>query len=325
MNLVKVRCLAPQGNIAGLVSVVSTKENRDVFEFLGNNLDYLKDLLWTEGAVLLRNFMPTTSDSFSKLSSQLFSRTLDYTYRSTPRRSLSKNVFTATEYPSPLSIDQHSENAYQRDWPMVLGFCCIVRPSTGGQTPIADLNRITRSLGKSLLDEFEEREVRYVRHYRPFVDLPWQTVFQTENPEEVNHFCCKNDIEYEWLDSQTLRTWQVCQGVARHPLSHEKVFFNQCHMFHITGAGEMSAKALEHAFGREKVPRHSLFGDGAEIPIEKLKLIREVLANNRYYFDWIEGDIMLLDNMRYTHGRNPYTGDREIAVAMMEPYSNMAK
>ncbi|CDH04827.1 Taurine catabolism dioxygenase [Xenorhabdus bovienii str. oregonense] len=323
MRFVNTSRLEPQGNILGPICLRSVQENRSVLDFVSSNAKDLQTLLWEEGAILLRNFGSSSSGHFSKLSAILFDSPLNYVYRSTPRRLLSENVFTATDYPNSLHIDQHSENAYQRDWPMVLGFCCITSPTTGGQTPIADLSKITQSLGEDLISEFEERKVRYVRHYRPFVDLSWQTVFQTENPEDVGIFCKENDIEYQWLDSQTLRTWQVCQGVASHPIHHEKLFFNQCHMFHITGAGEQSAKALEQAFGRDKVPRHSLFGDGSEIPMKTMNFIRETLAANRYCFDWQVGDILLLDNMRYTHGRTPYTGVRKIAVSMMKPYSSM--
>ncbi|MFM9445922.1 TauD/TfdA family dioxygenase [Streptomyces acidiscabies] len=34
---------------------------------------------------------------------------------------------------------------------------------------------------------------------------------------------------------------------------------------------------------------------------------------------WQRGDIMLVDNIRVAHGREPFQGDREVLVAMGDP------
>ena len=36
-------------------------------------------------------------------------------------------------------------------------------------------------------------------------------------------------------------------------------------------------------------------------------------------FPWQQGDLMVLDNMLAAHGRSPYVGARQIAVAMGQP------
>jgi len=37
------------------------------------------------------------------------------------------------------------------------------------------------------------------------------------------------------------------------------------------------------------------------------------------------GDVLLLDNLRTAHGREPYTGVREVAVALADPVTPVAE
>ena len=37
-----------------------------------------------------------------------------------------------------------------------------------------------------------------------------------------------------------------------------------------------------------------------------------------YYNSWQSGDLLLVDNMRIAHGRNPFLGERKVIVAMMD-------
>jgi alpha-ketoglutarate-dependent taurine dioxygenase len=38
-------------------------------------------------------------------------------------------------------------------------------------------------------------------------------------------------------------------------------------------------------------------------------------------FDWQQGDVLLQDNMSVAHAREPFSGERVVAVGMAEPYS----
>jgi len=44
----------------------------------------------------------------------------------------------------------------------------------------------------------------------------------------------------------------------------------------------------------------------------------EVYRQSAVNFPWQEGDILMPDNMLTAHGRNPFTGQRKIVVAMGE-------
>jgi alpha-ketoglutarate-dependent taurine dioxygenase len=120
-----------------------------------------------------------------------------------------------------------------------------------------------------------------------------------------------------------LFTSQISQGAASHPVSGERVFFNQAHLFHLSSLGENAAKAFRELYG-PRVPRQTYFGDGEEIPIEDLTTIREAFNRAKVIFPWQSGDVLLVDNMQVAHGRRPFKGERKVIVALMESYSEQA-
>jgi alpha-ketoglutarate-dependent taurine dioxygenase len=68
--------------------------------------------------------------------------------------------------------------------------------------------------------------------------------------------------------------------------------------------------------GEDNLPRNTYYGDGSPIEPEALQLIRDLYEQNKIVFKWQKNDLMLLDNMLYTHGRTPFTGDRKVLVGM---------
>jgi alpha-ketoglutarate-dependent taurine dioxygenase len=279
----------------------------------------IRSLLAAEGAVLIRGLKVLGSTQFGKILSALFgSELLEYIYRSTPRTELRGHVYTATEYPAAETIPQHNENAYSRNWPLRLGFMCLLPSETGGETPIGDSRVVYNMLPKSVREKFEEKGVKYVRNYST-LDLPWSVVFQTEDKLQVEAYCEANELSYEWLENDALRTSQINPATAVHPQTGEHVWFNQAHLFHVSSLGKEIAKTLLDSLGEENVPRNSYYGDGSPIEPEVLDLIRSTYEQTKVKFPWQKNDLLLLDNMLFTHGRQPYTGPRQVLVGMACP------
>ena len=283
-------------------------------------LSEVKQRLSESGALLCRNFDVNDTHDFDAFVAELSNQPLKYLYRSTPRSEITSRVFTATSYPPKLEIPLHNENSYQRRWPLTIAFCCTEPAAEGGQTPIASMKAVTECIGDELMDKFERLGVEYIRHYHQGVDLPWQNVFQTDSREVVQEYCTENNIAWKWLDGDLLRTSQVAQGVARHPATQSRVFFNQSHLFHVSSLGNAQAEAVITMFGKDKLPRHARFGDGTEIPDTDLSRIREAFGANSLAFSWKKGDVLILDNMQYAHGRRPFAGKRSVFAALMDPY-----
>jgi alpha-ketoglutarate-dependent taurine dioxygenase len=294
--------------------------NRDLSEFVAIHKQEIDARLVEHGALLFRGFDIDSIVDFERASAKISSDALEYTYRSTPRTAVGKGVFTTTEYPADQEIALHCENAYQRTWPLKIAFCCLVAPESGGQTQIADVRQVTASLDPALLERFERLGVRYVRHYRPYVDISWEVVFQTSDRDELASFCARNDIEHDWLDSNTLRTVQTNQGLATHPITGERVFFNQAHLFHITNLQAEVADSLRRMYG-DRVPRNTFFGDGSEFSASDLQAIRDAFIAAEMCFPWQVGDVMLLDNMQMAHGRKPFIGNRKVVASLLDAHT----
>ncbi len=300
----------------------NTSEN--ISNWVSSNQRFVEEMLESEGAVLLRG-LTTPAECESQLKEvlkQLAGDALNYLYRSTPRTDLGGGVYTATEYPAGLSIPMHNENAYQRDWPLLLLFLCVYpADGGGGQTPLADTVKVTKRIDPLVRKKFMEKKVMYVRNYHGDIDLPWQTVFQTNSRSEVEQYCRDHDIECEWTPSGSLRTRQVCQACAEHPRTGELVWFNQAHLFHPSSQDVKTRGLLKEMFKEEDLPRNAFYGDGSPIEEAELEDIRSAFNAEMVTFDWRAGDILILDNMLISHGRSPYKGKRRVVAAMCRPYS----
>jgi hypothetical protein len=311
MSELAARLLFDDGDFAVRVDATG-----DAAQWAARNREPLEALAARHPVVLVRGLEIGDAAAFARIRDVLIDAPADYVYRSTPRTEVASGIMTATEYPAGEEILQHSENAYQRRWPMRLVFCCLVAPGSGGQTPVADLRRVTTRIGAAETDAVAKRRIRYVRNYHPGVDLDWRTVFQTGDPAAVTAFCAANGITAEWSADGRLRTAQTCQGAAEHPDTGERVWFNQAHLFHASALGDEVMQDMLDIFGADGLPRDARYGDGTPIDPALLDHVRQAFAAEARAFDWQAGDVMIVDNMRASHGRRPFGGDRTVLVSM---------
>ncbi|NWD89127.1 TauD/TfdA family dioxygenase [Pseudomonas sp. K5002] len=278
--------------------------------------DSLDDSLRTAGGVLFRGFNVATPIDFKRFAASFGAPLASYEFGSTPRSKVFAGVYSSTEYPAHQFIPLHNEQAYTRPWPARIWFHCIKASETGGETPICDSRLIYQRMPAEIREAFASRELLYVRNYSGALDLPWQKVFNTEDRAQVERYCQDNNIEWEWKADGDLRTRQRCAAVLQHPETGEWVWFNQAHLFHVSAIEPGVRASLLAAVGEENLPRHVYFGDGSAIPDAMLDTVRAVYDQTAVSFPWEPGDILMLDNRLVAHGRNPYTGDRKVIVAM---------
>lgn len=286
-------------------------------EWYEENKNFITQEILQSGGVLLRNFDISSMSEFSRFANCFEPNLLDYTFRSTPRTKLGGKVYTSTIYPADRTIPQHNENSYTNNWPNHLLFYCAIAPTiSGGETPVADSRRVYQQIDPEIVKKFEQHGVLYVRNYMPGIDLSWQEVFQTDDKKIVEEYCANNNISFSWnVDKADLQTKQVVQATLTHPKTAEKVWFNQAHLFHFSALPEEQQVVMKEEFGEQNLPRNSYYGDGSRIEPSVLEHIREVYEANKLQFPWQIGDILILDNILMTHGRNPFQGDRKISVA----------
>jgi len=296
----------------------SNSKAGSIDQFASTHRGAILDALMQYGAVLFRGFDVASSDAFRTFIAAMDIATLDYTYRSTPRTSQGKGLYTATEYPAEREIPLHNENSYQRIWPRKLAFCCVTPAEAGGATPLADMLEVKRQLDPAIFDKFKRLGVRYDRVFHDHIDLPWQVVFQTDDYGAVESYCDENDIQYEWLDDDVLKTSQVCPGTVTHPDRGEEFLFNQAHLFHPSAMGEETLNYMLNAFGRELLPRNACYGNGEEIEADVLAAVRGALDQAAVDVLWQAGDVALIDNIQVAHGRRSYHGERRLLASLLE-------
>src|SRR5689334_3233266 len=284
-------------------------------EWVQANREAIFNKLQTAGAILFRDFGLLPIRDFEELLTSVSGELVDYSYRSTPRTQVSGRIYTSTAYPAHQTIPLHNEMSYSRQWPMVIGFFCVEPSREGGETPVADSRRVFAKIDPAIREEFSRKQVMYVRNYDDELDLSWREVFQTNSRAEVEEYCARAGMTVQWRGENGLRTAQVCQAVARHPVTGEMVWFNQAHLFHVSSLGSDVRTSLQsEAAGSE--PRNAFYGDGTEIDEAVLSHIRDVYESETVTFSWQPNDVLLLDNMLTAHGRRPYRGSRQIVVGM---------
>jgi alpha-ketoglutarate-dependent taurine dioxygenase len=280
----------------------------------------LSKRLLQRGAVLLRGFQAKGIDDFRRFA-ETFAQSplLEYSERSSPRTSLNGpngTVYTSTDYPQDQTIFLHNENSYQSTWPRTLYFYCIQPPSTLGATPLADIRSVCASIDPAVREEFRRRGWSVVRNFHSRVGIPWTDVFGTDDRAIVADHCHKNRIRHQWINTGQLRTTATRSAIHVHPDTGEEVWFNHIAFFHYTTLPEEVREGLEFLFSEEDLPTNTYYGDGGTIPAEVVAHLRDCYQRYTTRFDWQTGDVLLVDNMLAAHGREPYTGLRQIAVAM---------
>ncbi|SKC85439.1 Taurine dioxygenase, alpha-ketoglutarate-dependent [Burkholderia sp. CF099] len=311
----------------GLPTIVSPRIDRSfTLEAAAPLLrDIANNCIERAGGVLFTGFDVPSIDTFQQFAASFGSPLIGYEFASTPRSQVEGAVYTSTEYPPHRSIPLHNEQSYTREWPMRIWFHCALAARSGGATPIADSRAIYRALDPALIERFARRELLYVRNFGQGLDLPWQQSFGTEDPRAVDAMCAARGIDCEWREDDDgeplLRTRELCQAVAVHPRTGERVWFNQAHLFHLSALDEDMQEALVDAVGLDNVPRNVYYGDGAPLEADALAEIRGVLDQQRIVFPWTGGDVVMLDNMLTAHARDPFEGPRKVVVAMAESYS----
>jgi hypothetical protein len=76
---------------------------------------------------------------------------------------------------------------------------------------------------------------------------------------------------------------------------------------------------LVDMYGADGLPFNTRFGDGDPVGEDVVELLNEVYDANTVREPWQAGDLLLVDNIRFAHSREPFEGPREVLVGMGDP------
>lgn len=279
---------------------------------LSNREEFEKNL-HTYGAILCRGFDINTVERFQSLMDNFPNDLLEYKMRSSPRFALTDNVYVSTTYPEDQSIHMHSESSYAPNHPERITFCCITQPPYRGETPIADNRLILKYLSDELKTKFLNKGIQYRRNLNGRLGLPWQEVFQTEDKKQVEKECYNTEMNFKWVgEDELVLTWTK-KAIWEHPVTNEQIWFNHGLFFNKHMQHEDILNSIN---SDDELPNNTFFGDGTEITKEEVEELKTAYRKATTEFAWEKGDVLFLDNMLFSHGRNPYKGERKIIVSI---------
>ena len=272
-------------------------------------------------AVLVRGLKFADAQEFSRICSHFIEQPIHYNDRVTPRRQLDDTVYSSTDAPASYRIGLHSEATFSQTFPSRLVFGCITPAENGGQTPICRTRNVLKRMDQSLLDKLLAKGVCYQRNFSRGPGMDWKTTFQLQTAAELDDYCLRNDIEFEWLDRDHLRTRQYRPALARCPDTGKLVWFNHIGVLHIHSQSAALRSLLTRQYPPDMLPQNVLYGDLTEIADNDVAHIVESYQAETTLVEWQPNDLLLLDNLRTAHGREPYQGHRQILVSMGNPLS----
>ncbi len=291
----------------------------NLIEWIETRREWLDDMLHWHGGVLFRGFELREVAQFQRVSQAIIPALKPYVEGQSPRTKVADNVYTSTEFPAQYRITLHNELSYAKAPPSRIIFHCHIPPTEGGETPIVDCRVLYTAMDSDLRERFERLGVKYAKNMHGQergLGKSWMEHFETNDRNVVEGYLRENDIDFEWTDDRTLRTWSIRPGVIRHPITGEKHWFNQANLWHVTNVDERHRGQLLERCGEDNLPTHAFYGNGQPIDSADLDRVRQVMWDNAVIFTWRQGDVLVLDNLLVAHGRMPYKAPRKILVAM---------
>lgn len=240
-----------------------------------------------------------------------------------PREQRRRHLYSGTKWPSDQVMCMHHELSYLRTAPSLVMFSCLTAPSEGGATAVADAAAVLGDLPGDLVRRVAAEGWWLDRNYHEEIGVPWEASFGTSDRGAVEKYCRDNDIEFAWTNGG-LRTSQLRPGVVTHPGTGRRCWFNQLAFLNEHTMEPDVRDYLLAAFGPAGLPFTTRFGDGEPLDRATVDLVNKVYGEHTSREPWQRGDLLLVDNIRMAHSREPYRGERDVVAAFADPFEPAA-
>ena len=227
-------------------------------------------------------------------------------------------LYSSAKWPSNQPMCMHHELSYTFEVPGLLLFACLSAPTAGGATGVADSPTVLDALPPDLVARFEREGWLLTRNYNEEIGASVADAFGTDDRGAVESYCRANAIAFEWQPDGGLRTWQRRSAVVAHPVTGQRCWFNQIAFLSEWTLDPEVREFLVEMYGPDGLPFNTSFGNGEPIGADVVTLLNDVYAAHTLREPWQAGDLMLVDNIRTAHSREPFEGPREVLVGMAD-------
>ncbi|MEU0131317.1 amino acid adenylation domain-containing protein [Streptomyces sp. NPDC006289] len=272
------------------------------------------DTLAASGAVMLRGVGARTHADVARVAAALGIEPLTEREGFAPRTAPAPGVYSGSHWPAEDPMCMHHELSHAATVPGTLLFACLTAP-TGGRTTVADSQRVLAALPPGLTAPFAEHGWLLRRAYHD-VGLSWPEAFGSTDRTSVDAYCARSAVAHTWLPDGSLVTRQRRAAVVAHPRTKVPCWFNQIAFLNGLTLEPAIREYLTDVYGPDGLPFDTAAGDGTPVTADTVERINAVYDRFTVGEPWQEGDVLLVDNIRTAHAREPYEGDREIAVVL---------
>lgn len=239
-----------------------------------------------------------------------------------PRVVYTDRVYSATRWPRGIPMCPHHELSYCDQYPGLMMFVCLSPPILGGATVLVDSSAVLDALPPSLVKRCDRDGWMLVRTYNGDIGPSWAEAFGIGDRHGVEDYCRAHGIDVEWRRGGQLRTRQRRPAVIRHPITGVRCWFNEIAYYSEWVFGPDAGTELRDMLGPDGLPATTCFGDGTPIGWDLVNQIKQAYTAHAVREPWQSGDLLIIDNIRTAHGRDPYEGSRELLVALADPTRN---
>ena len=296
-------------------------ESADPPGWTAEHRDALRATLAEHGAILVRGLGLADADTAGAVFRTLAGSLMAEQEAFAPRRTYADRVYSATAWPANQQMCLHHELSYRLHFPGLMLFACLTAPAGGGATAVADAEAVLRALPAELTERFEREGWLLTRNYNDEIGASYAEAFGTEDRATVESYCRANAIDFAWQPDGGLRTRQRRPAVVLHPVTGRRCWFNQIAFLNEWTLDPEIREYLVDFYGTDGLPFNTRFGGGDPIGPEIVQQLNDVYERHTLREPWQPGDLLLVDNVRYAHGREPYEGDREVLVALADALS----
>jgi alpha-ketoglutarate-dependent taurine dioxygenase len=302
----------------GTPPILRAEAAADAPSWAAEHRDALRAVVAERGSLLVRGLGLRDAAEVGAVFQQLATGLMTEKEAFASRRTYSDGVYSSSKWPPNQPMCMHHELSYTLAFPGLMLFACLSAPTDGGATAVADSPTVLNALPPELIERFERVGWLLTRSYNDEIGASFAEAFGTEDRGAIESYCRANAIEFEWQPGGGLRTRQRRSAVVRHPVTGRRCWFNQIAFLNEWTIAPEIREYLVDVYGPDGLPFNTRFGDGAPIGEDVVQLLNQVYEANTSREPWQAGDLMLVDNVRTAHSREPFEGPREVLVAMAD-------
>jgi alpha-ketoglutarate-dependent taurine dioxygenase len=303
----------------GKPPMLEAEPTGDAPSWAAEHREALRAVVAEHGSVRVRGLGLRDSTEVGAVFRRLATGLMTETEAFAPRRSYSDGVYSSATWPPNQPMCMHHELSYTLEFPGLMLFACLGAPTDRGATAVADSTTVLGALPPDLVERFEREGWLLTRSYNDEIGASVAEAFGTDDRGAVESYCRANAIEFEWQPGGGLRTRQRRSAVVRHPVTGERCWFNQIAFLNEWTMAPEVREYLVDVYGADGLPFNTRFGNGDPIGEDVVQIVNEVYDANTAREPWQAGDLLLVDNVRTAHSREPFEGPREVLVAMADP------